>query len=85
MNLELLEKIKRIIIISLVSDDYLLDVLVLKGGNAINLMGNISNRTSIDLDYSIESEFNETEIIFVKERIKQLLDEGFKQEGPYSN
>jgi len=34
MNLELLERLKKLTIIAMVSDDYLMEKLVLKGGNA---------------------------------------------------
>ena len=35
MELEFWEKIKKLTLISIVSDDYLLDTLVLKGGNGL--------------------------------------------------
>lgn len=50
---EQLEKIKELAIIGMFSDDELLDVLVLKGGNALDLIYRISTRASIDVDLSI--------------------------------
>lgn len=38
MNVELVNKIKRITIIALASDDELMETIVLKGGNAIDLV-----------------------------------------------
>lgn len=49
MDLILLEKIKKLAIISIVSDDELMEKLVLKGGNAIDLIYQVSGRASIDL------------------------------------
>lgn len=80
MNIDivLLEKIKKIVIISLVEDDFLLDNLVLKGGNAINMIYNLSNRSSLDLDYSISNEFDAEELEFVQNKIQELLTKNFK-------
>ena len=46
-----LERIKRLIIIALVSDDYLMETLVLKGGNALSVAYELSSRASFDLDF----------------------------------
>ncbi|GAH31066.1 unnamed protein product, partial [marine sediment metagenome] len=53
MDIKLLDKIKKISIIALVSDDDLMDKLVLKGGNAINLIFNLSSRASIDIEFKL--------------------------------
>ena len=51
------ERIKRLIIIALVSDDYLMETLVLKGGNALSVAYELSSRASFDFyfDYVIET------------------------------
>ncbi len=53
-------------------------ILVLKGGNALDLVYDISNRGSIDIDFSMESDFTEKEkksfksnSIITKKRIRQ--------------
>jgi len=51
MNLKFLEKLKKLTIIAMVSDDYLMEKLVLKGGNALDLFYGISPRASLDLDF----------------------------------
>ena len=55
--MEKIEIIKRIAIIALFSDDELMDSIVLKGGNAIDLLQvdtpNSYVRASYDLDFSI--------------------------------
>lgn len=52
-----LDEIRRNILIALVSDDVLLDTLVLKGGNALAMVHEVGERTSADLDYSIAANF----------------------------
>ena len=58
MDIELVERIKRLIIIALASDDDLIESIVLKGGNAIDLLYKAReksfSRTSYDLDFSIQ-------------------------------
>ena len=51
------DEIRRRIIVALVSDDELLDLLVLKGGNALALAHGIGERASLDLDFSLEEDF----------------------------
>ena len=77
MNVDVVNKIKRLAIIALASDDELMEALVLKGGNAIDLAyspyHDLISRTSYDLDYSIEDgDFNEAEIDISK-RIERSL------------
>lgn len=81
MEKDILESIKKIVVISLVEDDFLLETLVLKGGNAINMIYNLSNRSSLDLDYSISKDFDENELSFVKDKINALLTNNFKEVG----
>ena len=61
MDTQQLEIIKRLAIVALVSDDQLMGIIVLKGGNALNIAYDISNRGSVDIDFSIESDFSEKE------------------------
>lgn len=81
MDIDLVNKIKRIAIIALASDDELVETLVLKGGNAIDLayrpQNDIVSRTSYDLDYSIDNgDFDEDEISISK-RIETTLNQTF--------
>lgn len=85
MDVEIVNKIKRIAIIALASDDELVETLVLKGGNAIDLAyrsnSNTISRTSYDLDYSIEDgDFTEDEINISK-RIETTLIQTFLENG----
>jgi hypothetical protein len=81
MDLILLEKIKKLALVAIVSNDELMDKLVLKGGNAIDLIYQVSGRASIDLDFSMEREFTKKEISYFREKINKSLVETFRQEG----
>ena len=85
MNPEQVNKIKKISIIALASDDKLVEDLVLKGGNAIELafsydLGKIS-RTSYDLDYSISGGDFKEEIGQIEKRIFETLNQTFREHG----
>jgi len=58
MDLKLLETIKITAIQALVSDDDLMDRLILKGGNALDLVHKIAERASFDLDFSMKGSFD---------------------------
>lgn len=58
-------EIRKAIIASICSDDELLDLLVLKGGNALSLVHGIGERASIDIDFSISNDFKDAEKIGV--------------------
>jgi hypothetical protein len=81
MDFEQLERIKKLAIISLFLDDDLMDTLVLKGGNALDIVYKIAPRASIDLDLSIESEFDPTEIDSIRSRIELALHRIFNENG----
>lgn len=51
------EDVRRATISALFSDDVLIDILVLKGGNAMRLVHRISPRVSLDIDFSLETDF----------------------------
>jgi predicted nucleotidyltransferase component of viral defense system len=70
-----LQAVRRIAITALFSDDVLFDKIVLKGGNALNLALEISDRTSLDLDFSIENDFEDLDD--VRQRILVALQNRF--------
>ncbi|MGO4537373.1 nucleotidyl transferase AbiEii/AbiGii toxin family protein [Paenibacillus sp. 2TAB19] len=87
LDLDQLRKIRALTIIALFSDDDLLDTLVLKGGNALELGYGIVSRASTDLDFSMRQDFkdiglnNPDEIIA---KLDKLLSDTFKDENfPY--
>ena len=57
-----LDKIKKLTLRALMSDETLMHSLVLKGGNALHLVYEITNRGSIDIDFSVEREFTQVEL-----------------------
>lgn len=81
MNLELFEQIKKLAIIAMVSNDELMERLVLKGGNAIDLFYNSSSRASIDIDFSMSSEFTEEELTGIRGKVEEVLATTFRQAG----
>ena len=76
-----LEKIRTLVIIALFSDDYLLNKLVLKGGNALNIIYKLNERSSIDIDVSIEDDFDKIELEKIKDIILKSLSETFIREN----
>ena len=81
MDLALIERIKKTAIVAMVSDDYLMEQLVLKGGNAIDLVYQISGRASMDLDFSMPSDFDKDKLDSIKATIESWLVKTFQQEG----
>ena len=79
-TVQLLRNIKLWAIQAMFSDDELLEQLVLKGGNAMALIHQISARASVDLDFSLKQDFGE-EIDIVKARIENTLGETFRANG----
>ena len=57
------EEVRRLTITALFSDDVLFEQIVLKGGNAMSLVYGISSRASLDLDFSLEKDFENLEEI----------------------
>lgn len=53
----ILKHIKEVAVVAMFSDDELYSELVLKGGNAIDLILKLSSRASVDLDFSMRHDF----------------------------
>ena len=76
-----LDQVKRLTITALLNDEILMALLVLKGGNAIDLLYDLSNRGSIDIDFSLEKDFTEKEIGYVRNQIDYILNNEFNKHG----
>ena len=76
-----LDRIKELAIISMFSDDILMELLVLKGGNALDIAYNLGNRASMDFDFSIETEFPPDQFLDIKERIIRAIKMTFESEN----
>lgn len=74
-----LRKIREVVIIAMFSDDDLMEQLVLKGGNALDIAHNMNARASIDVDFSIQEDFNDLES--VESKIKKALSDRFDSIG----
>ena len=74
-----LADVRRLVIIAMFSDDVLFRKLVLKGGNAISLVYRYGARGSLDVDFSIEGEFEDTED--AAKRIARALTDRFDAAG----
>ncbi len=73
------KRIKYLTLISLFSDNDLLDVLVLKGGTALEFY-DLDYRLSLDLDFSIEKEFDQ-DLTVIKEKVEKVLGNTFREAG----
>ena len=74
-------KIRKLGIIAMFSDYELMNRLVLKGGNALDIAYSMEFRSSIDLDFSMEGKFNDDEIERVKTRTNECLKSTFRSQG----
>lgn len=83
MDLHNLRKIKEIAIKAMFSDDDLMERLVLKGGNALDIIYKIAKRASLDLDFSIAGEFKEDEIELIESKIRKVLTDTFMENNYY--
>ncbi len=79
MDLNQIEEIKKLAIIAVFSDDILMETFVLKGGNAIDIIYQVANRASIDLDFSIETDLGSIDTFTAK--INQALTRIFGERG----
>jgi predicted nucleotidyltransferase component of viral defense system len=70
--------LRRQFIIALAADDDLYEQLALKGGNAITLLHRIGNRTSLDIDYSLSSEVDPSDL---ERRAIRSLEERLREKG----
>jgi hypothetical protein len=74
-------KIKVCIIRALVADEKLMGILVLKGGNAIEIAYDLTSRGSADLDFSLEKDFTEKDLGRIAKHCDYLLNNEFNPEG----
>src|ERR1700748_2550805 len=65
-------EIRRLAITAIFSDDVLFERVVLKGGNALSLALGLSKRTSLDLDFSIENDFEDPDD--ARNRVQKALE-----------
>lgn len=76
-----INKIKLLTLRALMSDELLMHSLVLKGGNALQIAYEITNRGSIDIDFSVEREFTEDELKSMPAVLDMILNRTFREEN----
>jgi hypothetical protein len=73
------EDVRRLAITAVFSDDYLFERVVLKGGNALAIALGLSGRSSLDLDFSIEKDFEDPQE--AAKRLEAALQKRFATVG----
>lgn len=73
------DDVRRLSIIAMFSDDRLMDQLVLKGGNALAFVYQIGARASLDVDLSIDGDFDDLED--ARDRVFRSLRNTFESVG----
>lgn len=76
----LLDRFKELAVIAMFSDDSLMEALVLKGGNALDLIYKISVRSSVDVDFSMQADFPGGVAAF-RERVQASLGQTYAEAG----
>jgi len=72
------DKIRRLTIISMfAASDDLMELFALKGGNALNYIYNVNQRSSIDIDISMEDSFEDLD--FKLEEVEIVLRKSFER------
>lgn len=78
LNGDGLDQIKRAAVVAMFADDELMDTLVLKGGNAMDLVHRVSSRASVDLDFSMQADLDHEATL---PRLKKALTKTFAAHG----
>lgn len=73
--------IQKLALKAVFSDDKLMQMLVFKGGNALDMVYGPAARSSMDLDFSMEGELSRAERLDVKDRIDRRINEAFWEGG----
>ena len=76
---DFLRTIKKIVIAAIFSDADLFDILVLKGGNLLDVAYELSGRSSVDVDFSMDRELsNDSEL---QQRVCNAVTNHFANHG----
>lgn len=71
-------RIRKTIIVAIASDDVLMELLVLKGGNALDIIYQLGERASLDLDFSMSGDFSsDAELAEIGRRLFGALRDRF--------
>lgn len=75
------EEVKRLALRAMVSDDVLMELLVLKGGSALQMVYEMTERSSLDLDYSMAEGLDPDEEEDIASRMEAALRQEFNEAG----
>jgi hypothetical protein len=78
-NISIFDQVRTLAIAAIFSDDVFFEKVVLKGGNALALALGLSDRASLDLDFSIEADFADVEDAAL--RLERALTRKFLSSG----
>ena len=73
-----LTRVKKLALVAMVADDDLLEQLVLKGGNAMDLVYGVSKRSSIDLDFSTARDLDKAVAL---PKVQRTLESIFREQN----
>lgn len=73
-----LDVIKKVGIVAMFADDELMDLLVLKGGNAMDVVLQVNSRASVDLDFSMGDDLDYDQ---VRPKVERALQSTFDLHG----
>lgn len=76
-----LDEIKKLTLRGIMADDILMHGLILKGGNALQLAYDITNRGSVDIDFSMDKEFSQKEFERIGRSFGHRLNSVFNEKG----
>ena len=76
-----IREVKKLAILALFSDEILTEQLVLKGGNLVDIVYNVAQRSSIDLDFSLEREFQGGQLEEIRSSMESSLQRGLEPHG----
>ncbi|HMO13487.1 MAG TPA: nucleotidyl transferase AbiEii/AbiGii toxin family protein [Pirellulaceae bacterium] len=77
-DIEFLKRIKTLVVVSIFSKPELKELLVLKGGNLLDLIYQLSGRSSVDVDMSMENEIDNE---LLRELVRVAVETRFAQDG----
>lgn len=77
---EVADQIKRLAIVSVFAEDEFLDLLVLKGGNALDLVLGVTTRASMDVDLSMPGSFSLEDIDRIRVKLESSIVQTFASE-----
>lgn len=81
MNYDQLKLFQTWAIIALFSDDSLAEFLALKGGAALDLIYKLNTRASIDIDISLEKDFQQNQLPEIHKKLARSFSDTFAEHG----